>query len=203
MGKLSACSIFIGHDFTFGKGRLGTIDDLRKLGKAKGVEVTAIDAVIIKGVLVSSTQIRSLIRSGKMAMAKKLMGRPFKISGKVVSGTGVGQKIGFPTANLELPELIIPARGVYPCWVRWKDNKYRGAVNIGIGPTFEKAEIKRTIEVHILDFTGDLYGQDIEIQFDRDRIRHEIKFTSVEDLKKQILQDIKTIEAFDTMGKTL
>jgi riboflavin kinase/FMN adenylyltransferase len=138
-----------------------------------------------------------------MAMAARLLGRPFKFCGKVVKGTGIGKTIGFPTANLELPDLVIPARGVYPCKVLVRGKRYRGAVNIGIGPTFEKAEIRKTIEIHLVNFDGDLYGQDIEIEFDADRIRHEIKFSSVEDLKKQILQDLKTIEEFDRSGKTI
>ena len=149
--------------------------------------------------LVSSTKIREYIKEGKIENAAKLLGYQPRISGKVIQGNKIGRKIGFPTANVEWDkELLIPGNGVYAVKVMVDERSYFGVLNIGNKPTVSQKPVL-TMEVNILNFSGDLYQKEIEIIF-YEKIRNEIKFNSLEHLKNQIAQDIqKSIGIFSAL----
>lgn len=181
--------LVIGPDFTLGRNREGNSQTLSQLGQEMDFSLTVVEAVKIDGEVVSSTAIREALAKGDMSRVFKLAGRPFGLEGRVVSGTGRGLKLGFPTANLEInPEQAIPADGVYATWAYLDDKSYKSMTNIGTRPTFDSDE--HTIEVHLLDYNGDLFGQKLRIGFIK-RLRDEKQFDSTEALKKQILEDIR------------
>lgn len=188
--KLGAVQLIVGRDFAFGKGRSGNTALLRQLGRRMGFTVTAIPPVSVEGILVSSTTIRQMLLKGDISTANRLLGYPFVLEGTVVPGKGIGMSFGFPTANiLPPPQIIIPASGVYRASVVLEGQTYAGAVNIGTKPTVGGPH---TIEIHILDFTGSLYGQNIEIAFHQ-RLRDEVRFPTTEALKAQIAKDVEQI----------
>lgn len=182
--------LLVGYDFALGKGREGDSDHLQKIGRDLGYAVRVIPPYKVDGDLVSSSRIRGLIREGEIRSANKLLGREFSIRGKVVKGENRGKSLGFATCNLDLhPEVVDIKRGVYASR-GIVDGKYWPAVtNIGFRPTFGDDLTGPRIEAHLLDFSGDLYGQDVELFF-IDRLRDEIKFSQVEDLVAQIDQDV-------------
>ena len=180
--------IVVGADWKFGKGRGGNVELLKRLG---GFEVDGIAAVAIDGEVISSTAIRLAVARGDLAFAEKALGRPYAILGKVVPGQKMGQKLGFPTANIAAAGLQLPPDGVYSVRVRIGENVYRGIANLGIRPTVSH-DSKRVLEVHLFDFDGDLYGMDIEVEFLR-FVRGERKFDSLDDLRAQIERDIAAV----------
>lgn len=185
--SLSAKTVIVGHDFTFGKGKEGTINSLRDFGRKFGFSVEIVEAVKIKGEVVSSTKIRELIRKGEVRRAKSFLGRFYSIRGKVVKGHSRGKTLGFPTANIEFHGELSPKDGVYAVKVLTDAGYMQGIVNIGLKPTFGDEE--RSIEVHIFDFNEDLYNKEITVFF-VDRIRGESAFKDPVELKKQIGRDI-------------
>jgi riboflavin kinase / FMN adenylyltransferase len=194
---LGARVVVLGHNCRFGKNREGGADFLLARPEAFDFRTIHAEEVRLGSDIVSSTNIRAAIAEGDLSRAARMLGRPFALFGEVVPGFGRGRSIGFPTANLDASQQIRPPRGVYGAEVRFPDGSRRGAlVNIGIKPTFEDgAEAEETVEVHVLDFEGDLYGQDLELVF-LNHIRSERRFSGAEALRTQIRADRDVFEAF-------
>jgi len=183
--------LWIGHDFALGYQREGNADFLTEFGRTHGFAVHVADPLTNDGEIISSSNIRAALREGDVAHAAKLLGRPFRLSGKVVPGDGRGKTIGIPTANLDVwQDHAIPANGVYACRAWVGHLPLRAAVNIGTRPTVTDAT-RRTVEAHLLDFDKDLYGLNIVLDF-FDRLRDEQKFASVPALVAQIRSDVAT-----------
>jgi len=185
--KIGVKEVFVGYDFSFGRGRMGNIDQLKELGTDFGFHVHILPEIRIEGQEVNSTRIRRLVEEGDVEQAERLLGRHYSIAGKVVSGYKTGKGIGFPTANLRTPYELIPDTGVYAVWVGRGSSTMGGVVNIGFNPTFHRNQL--SVEVHIFDFYEEIYGQKIEIQF-VGRLRDERKFNSAEELVDQIKMDV-------------
>ncbi len=186
-----ATEVCVGLDFSFGKGKAGTAGYLKELGEELGFRVHLIPACKKRGAIVSSSRIRRLIMEGEVQKAATLLGRPFAIKGRVVRGRNIGREIGFPTANIRPEGEIIPADGVYAAFAEAGKARYRAVINIGKAPTFGCRE--RSVEVHMLGFTGSIYGKRLRVEFVK-RLRGEKAFASCEALKRQIGRDIKRAE---------
>ena len=194
--KLNAKHIVIGYDHKFGKNRDGDLTKLKELGEKYNFEVTPVGAVEIDGEVISSSKIRNLLAEGDINKAAEFLGRNYSITGRVVRGYGRGRTLGIPTANLvcEGELKMLPKSGVYVILSKLPEKKFFGILNIGFRPTFgDEKDI--SVEAHFFNFTGDLYGQEIEIEF-LERIRDEMKFKTVEELKNRIESDRKTAEKF-------
>lgn len=190
MNHLGFKQLLVGYDFALGKGREGNVPFLELLGKEFGFSVQVVDPVMSGGKIVSSSLIRNLISEGAVSEANKLLGRLYPVQGIVVHGDGRGKRIGIPTANLDTgDEKLIPAAGVYTCITQIQEKYLPAAVNVGTRPTFESSDMLSHVEAYILDFSGDLYGQEIKLEF-IERLRGEIKYQSVEELLNQIYADI-------------
>ncbi|MBW2063411.1 MAG: bifunctional riboflavin kinase/FAD synthetase [Deltaproteobacteria bacterium] len=188
--KIGIKEIIVGYDYTFGYGRQGDIALLREMGRRLGFTVHVVPPVYVSDKLVSSTSIRKLIQEGRVAEAEVFLGRYYQICGTVIKGAGRGAKLlGIPTANLKLIDELIPKRGVYAVTVLLEDGVYDGVTNIGYNPTFGGRN-PLSVETYLLDFSGDLLGKTIRINFIH-RLRDERTFESVEDLAEQIEKDIK------------
>jgi riboflavin kinase/FMN adenylyltransferase len=180
--------LVIGPDFTLGRSREGNVIALRKLGEQMGFTVTVVPPVRINGEMVSSTAIREALAGGDLEKVHRLIGRPFSLHGKVVRGESRGAKLDYPTANLEIePEQALPAEGVYATWAYVGGRAYESVTNIGRRPTFGGE--KSVVEVYILGYRGNLYGQVLKIDI-MERLRSEKQFSSVEALKQQIAEDV-------------
>ncbi len=186
--RLSARLVAVGSDFRFGRDRKGDIELLVTAGRAAGFEVQTVSLVeAADGEVVSSSRIRGLLASGELDDANRLLGRRFELRGPVIHGDGRGRQIGFPTANLHIPDrLAVPAYGVYAVWATWEGREAPAVVNIGVRPTF--GENRRMVEAHLIDFDEDLYGIDLSLRFVR-RLRDERRFDSVDALVLQITVD--------------
>jgi riboflavin kinase/FMN adenylyltransferase len=191
--------LVIGPDFALGKNREGNTDVLRNLSEETGFSLTVVPPLKIDGEVVSSTAIRQALAEGDMKQAQKLMGRPFRLHGRVARGDKRGAELGFPTANLETgAEQALPADGVYTSRAFINARAYPAMTNIGFQPTF--GGDKRLVEVYLLDYRGDLYGRELAVEI-IERLRGEIKFDSPEELKKQIAEDVKRGKAtLETRG---
>ncbi len=184
--------IIVGYDYSFGYKRAGNIDLLKKLGKQYGFKVHVIEQIFLDNMPVSSTNIRNFVREGKLAEARVLLGRDYEVCGKVVKGKNRGGRLlGIPTANLELIDELTPKPGVYVVKVLIDDKRFSGVTNIGYNPTFGNNAF--SVETHILNFSGDLVGKTIRVCF-IERLREERTFRSIEELSKQIRQDILVAE---------
>lgn len=185
---LNTRELIVGYDYSFGKGRRGNFELLSELGKTHGFTTERLDPVIIDGAVVSSTRIRDLIKAGDVWKVRPLLGWFYTVRGQIVRGHNRGGKLlGFPTANFKLENELAPRNGVYACWVRMNGESLPAVCNIGLNPTFGDKEI--SVEAHILDFEGDLYGQELRLAFVQ-RIRGERKFASLDELKARIGEDI-------------
>jgi riboflavin kinase / FMN adenylyltransferase len=182
-------SICVGSSFTFGHKRSGNVPLLERMGTELGFVTHGLAALSLDGQVVSSTRIRDAIRSGQLDAATQMLGRGYSLSGKVVLGDQLGRKLGFPTANLDVTGLVTPPTAVYAVHAQVLGRNYRGAANIGYRPTLQNPTPQLRVEVHLLDFDGDLYGQEMELTF-VSKIRDEQKFPSLETLKEQIQKDI-------------
>jgi riboflavin kinase/FMN adenylyltransferase len=181
--------IIVGYDHRFGRGRKGDYQLLETLGDRYGYQVNEIPAHIQDSLAISSTRIRTLLREGQVAQANQLLGYAYRFSGEVVSGAQRGRTIGFPTANLRLTEKekLIPADGVYAVCMTLPDgSRHSGMMNIGYRPTV--SGVDRTIEVHLLDFSGDLYGKKVRVDCHY-HLRGEQRFPSLDALKQQLEKD--------------
>lgn len=188
-GTFQPTLILIGHDYTFGKGKEGKPEYLRTEGRACGFDVEVMAAVEMEGGIVSSTRVRNAILEGDVSLASRLLGRPYSLRGHVVTGDRRGTDIGFPTANIDPEKILVPGRGVYAALVEMEGKRYKAAVNIGCNPTFTE-EKRITVEAHILDFKGKLYGRKLLLSF-IERIRDEKKFDGPGPLIEQIRRDVE------------
>lgn len=183
-------ALVVGHGFALGRGRTGNVGRLRAIGRTHGFEVEEVPLVEVDGALVSSTRIRELLWTGRVAEAARLLGRPYSLIGTVVTGDGRGRRLGFPTANLRLhEEKMLPNDGIYAVRARIEaDGTWRaGAMSIGVRPTFEGQV--RTVEVHLLDWSGELVGRELEVEL-VDWLRPELKFESPEALIAAMREDV-------------
>jgi len=178
----------VGSQWSFGKGGEGTVDRLRELGSEWSFEVLQIDPVEVAGIPISSTRIRSAVAAGNFTEAEACLGRPFRLSGKVVSGAGVGSTIGFPTANLDVTGMQLPPNGVYAVKVLREGSILQGVCNIGLRPTVDASATRPVVEVHLFDLSADLVGEDLVAGI-REIPAPEQKFCGLEELKAQIAQD--------------
>ena len=192
--------LVVGYDFALGRSREGSIEALQVLGQDMNFSVTVIPPIEINGEVVSSTAIRNALARGDMKRVHTLLGYFFTLQGRVVAGAGRGVGLGFPTANLAVnSEQALPADGVYATWAYIDDRAYPSVTNIGWCPTFGGS--KCTVEVYVLDYRGDLYGQEMKIDI-IERLRGEQKFTTAEELKRQIAEDVKQGRAiFECQGR--
>ncbi len=192
--KIGVYKLVIGYDHHFGKNREGDISGLMKMGNKYNFTVEEVPARFIHNIAVSSTQIRNALRLGEVKLASDLLGYEYSIQGTVVPGKKLGRDIGFPTANIELQDeyKLISAVGVYACRIEVEGVMYKGMGNIGYRPTVDHGDL--TIEVHIFDFSTEIYDQTITIYF-VERIRDEIKFRNLEALRQQLMKDKKWVES--------
>ena len=195
VSKLSVRSLVIGYDHHFGRNREGDYKVLEEYGGIYEFELEEISPQVLGDVKVSSTKIRAALDAGDIALANEYLQSPFMLGGYVVSGDQLGRTIGFPTANIRLssPNKIIPSNGVYAVKVHLDEHLYHGMMNIGVRPTVKESE--RTIEVHLIGYSGDLYGRMIGIEMHH-RLRNEMKFGSVDQLRDQIIKDKHEALAF-------
>ncbi|MEP6664673.1 MAG: bifunctional riboflavin kinase/FAD synthetase [Verrucomicrobiota bacterium] len=182
-------SICVGSSFTFGHKRQGNVELLKTLGAELNFIVHGLAAVSLDGDRVSSTRIRDAIRAGNLDAASQMLGRNYSLAGKIIEGDKVGRQMGFPTANLEINGLVLPPNGVYAAHAEVSGKTFRAAVNIGFRPTVKDAALQLHVEAHLLDFSGELYSQEMELTF-VEKLRDEQKFPSLDALKQQIAQDI-------------
>ncbi|MEW6305698.1 MAG: bifunctional riboflavin kinase/FAD synthetase, partial [Verrucomicrobiota bacterium] len=178
-------SLCVGGNFVFGHKRSGNVALLKSLGQELKFTVHGLAAVSLDGKVVSSTRIREAIRAGQLDVASQMLGRTYSLAGTVVRGDQLGRKLGFPTANIDTAGLVLPPNGVYAVHATAGRETRRAVVNIGVRPTLASPEPRLQVEVHLLDFNGDLYGQELEITI-VDKIRDEERFASAEALKAQI-----------------
>jgi len=181
--------ICVGHEWSFGKNRRGNLELLKKLGAKFDFNVVGILPVTVKGELVSSTTIRRAVEAGDLTRATGMLGRDYTILGTVIRGDDLGKKIGFPTANLSAHNEQFPPNGVYFAQATLDGEVYPGVINLGYRPTVS-SEKERVLEIHLLDFDRDIYGNDLEVCFVR-YLRPEKKFESVEALARQIETDVQ------------
>ena len=186
--KLRMSYMIIGYDHKFGKNRGAGIDELKYWGERLQFQVEEISAKDIEEVAVSSTKIRNHLLEGSVEKANSFLGHAFYITGVVVRGEGIGRDLGFPTANIEVPQSykLIPAIGVYAVRVKFDGDIYNGMLSIGFNPTFPNRS--KSIEVNIFNFNEDIYGETIEVFFIK-WMRDELKFSSVDDLTEQLIKD--------------
>ena len=185
-------SICVGADFVFGHKRSGNVELLKKLGAELHFTVHGVSAVSLDGQPVSSTRIREAIRAGDFDAASQMLGRAYSFAGKIVHGDQLGHKLGFPTANLDTTGLLLPPNGVYAARATVVGKSFRAVLNIGHRPTVNQPVPQLRVEVHLLDFSGDIYGQEMEVTFAA-KLRDERKFATLDELKAQIARD--TMEA--------
>jgi riboflavin kinase/FMN adenylyltransferase len=184
--------LWCGDDFALGHQRQGDVTFLRAEGEKRGFTVNIVQPSLIDGEVISSTRIRQSLRDGAVEQVTRFLGHPFRLPGEVVEGAKRGRTIGIPTANLAVwEERAIPAVGVYACRAQTASGAYQAVVNVGFRPTFNSTEPKLTIEAHLLDFSGDLYGSTVTLEFIA-RLRSEMKFSGIEALVAQIKSDIET-----------
>jgi len=195
--------LVVGEDFALGRGRSGNLPRLRAIGEAGGFAVDAVPLCVIDGGVVSTTRIRALLETGRVREAARLLGRRYGLTGHVVHGDALGRELGFPTANLRLhDEKCVPGFGIYAVWARiggepeWRP----GAMSIGVRPTLGGQ--LRTLEVHLIDFAGELYGRELEVAFE-DWLRPELRFESREALVEAIRSDVEAARALLSSAVTV
>lgn len=197
---LNVVHVTAGFDFSFGNFGKGNMETMEQCSEGL-FSVTTIPKQEDGEEKISSTRIRSLLKEGDVEQVCRLLGRPFQIVGTVVNGDKRGRTIGFPTANVE-PEIgtFVPGRGVYAVRIQVQEKLYDGVCNIGFKPTFNNPDAKKlTVEVYIFDFSKDIYGEEVRVEWHR-RIRNEQKFSGIEELKAQIQRDKETaIQFFETL----
>ena len=193
--KLNVKHIIIGHDHVFGKNKSGNFELLQKLSKELDFVVQQLDAVKEGEFNISSTKIRNYLANGNIIGANKMLGYHYSVSGKVIDGKKLGRTIGYPTANIEVDELkLLPKKGAYIVEVYVKNKFYKGMLSIGTNPTVNGDKL--TVEVYILDFNEDIYGDEITVKF-RDFLHEEIKFESLQKLIERLDEDKKLTENFE------
>jgi riboflavin kinase/FMN adenylyltransferase len=179
--------VIAGHDFAFGKDRTGTIDFLKAWGKNNSAAVHVVEPLKLDGEIVSSRSIRELIAQGRVSEARRRLGRPFYLRSEVGHGAGRGKTIGVPTMNFTSIQQVVPKLGVYATRTLWEGKFLTSVTNVGVNPTFGGDRLK--VETHVLDRHLDARGKTVQVEF-IERLRDERKFPGIEDLKKQIKDDI-------------
>jgi riboflavin kinase/FMN adenylyltransferase len=187
-------SICVGAAFTFGHRRSGHVNLLKTLSAELNFAVHGLTAVTLHGHVVSSTRIRETIRAGRLTDTTEMLGRPYALAGRIVTGDRLGRQLGFPTANLDPTGLCLPPSGVYAGRTRIQDRIYAVALNLGHRPTLASPTPALRVEAHVLDYQGDLYGQELEIELG-DHLRPEIKFSTPAELSAQIARDLQSVRA--------
>jgi riboflavin kinase / FMN adenylyltransferase len=187
-------SLCVGANFVFGHKRSGNVALLGKLGQELRFTVHGMAAVSLGGRVVSSTRIRETVRAGELDPAGQMLGRAYSLAGTVIHGDRVGHQLGFPTANLDVSGRVLPPNGVYPARAMVAGQAHHAVVNIGTRPTVPGAEPQIRVEAHLLDFSGEIYGEELELTF-LDKLREERKFASLAELKEQIGRDIEQARA--------
>jgi riboflavin kinase/FMN adenylyltransferase len=194
VSPLRAEMIVVGHDARFGHGARGDERLLRALGGSLGLAVEVVDAVQFGGAPVSSTRVREALRAGDLSLVRQLLGRSYSVEGTVVVGDGRGRALGFPTANVEVGEdQQLPPTGIYAAEVVIGERAHGAAVSLGLRPTFGAGRL--VLEAHVLDFAGDLYGQEVEVVF-LWKIREERRFETVDALTAEMRRDVAATRAF-------
>ncbi len=191
--RLPLSAVHVGENFRFGHGRAGDLALLRKIGATRGFEVVGVAPVILGQEVVSSSAIRKAVEEGDVERARRMLGRPFAVSGEVVRGEGRGRTLEFPTANVDVENEMVPRRGVYVTEAVVLALRLPSVTNVGIRPTFGGSEM--TVETHLIDFEDDLYGERMEVRF-LARIRDEQRFTGASELADQIARDRAAAVAF-------
>ncbi len=182
-------SICVGADFVFGHKRSGNVALLKILGEELQFTVHGMAEVSLDGKVVSSTRIREALRAGDFDAASQMLGRAYSLAGTVMHGDQLGHQLGFPTANLDTTGLLLPPNGVYAAHASVAKKSFRAVLNIGHRPTVNQPTPQLRVEVHLLDFTSEIYGQEMEVTF-AGKLRDEQKFASLDELKAQIARDI-------------
>jgi len=186
-GRLHGLSV--SRKFRFGYQRQGNVTLLKQYGKQFGFAVREAKVVIFAGEPISSTRIRAAIQAGRLQEASLMLGWPYAIAARIVPGDKLGQQLGFPTANLDIRGLILPPNGVYAARVRLAGAEHLAVLNIGCRPTVAKATDEKRLEVHLLDWSGNLYGTELEVAFAA-KLREEMAFASLAELQQQIARDV-------------
>ncbi|HUQ33809.1 MAG TPA: bifunctional riboflavin kinase/FAD synthetase [Pyrinomonadaceae bacterium] len=186
--RLQAVEVYLGRGFAFGRNREGNIELLRRVSERLGFRADEVPEVQLRGQRISSSRIRELLAEGRVNLARRMLGRPYGVEGRVVRGMERGRTIGFPTANLRPENRVIPRRGVYITATLIEGAWRRSITNIGTRPTFENDGAASSIETYVMNWTGDLYGDVVRVRF-LHRLRGEQKFASIEELKRQIAHD--------------
>ncbi len=197
--KLRMRRLVVGPDFAMGRDRDGTLETLPAIGESVGFSFKSVDLMTDSAGVVKSTTIRNSVIEGDVSRAARMLGRNFSVSGVVGHGLERGRELGFPTANLEVgADMIFPGDGIYAAWARLETGTYMAATSIGTRPTFDDGE-NRTIEAYLLDFSADIYGQRLRLEFVR-RLRGEEKFDTVEALLERMDEDVRRTRA--VLGKS-
>jgi riboflavin kinase / FMN adenylyltransferase len=191
--KLGVRYLVVGDDFRFGKGREGDFPLLQQAGRRHGFEVVSTQSFQLARQRVSSTLVREALSAGRLAEVELMLGRPYAITGRVAHGDKLGRTIGFPTANLALKRRVSPVGGVFAVEVVCSGNLFPGVANVGVRPTLSGSQAR--LEVHLFDFSGDLYGQQVKVLL-RHKLREEQKFASFSALKEQIERDAQAARAW-------
>jgi riboflavin kinase/FMN adenylyltransferase len=191
-GRLGARAMVEGANFTFGRERGGTVELLRRFCEQAGVLLDVVEPLIVHGQVVSSSRIRALVAEGRVEEAARLLTQPHCIRGAVVHGAGRGRQLGFPTANIDGVDTLLPAEGIYAGRASVDGASWPAAVSLGPNPTFDEGRLK--IEAYLLDFEGDLYGRHVQLEF-LARLRDVARFRSVDELLAQMNRDVAAARA--------
>ena len=192
--ELGMKGLVVGPDFALGHRRQGDVATLREMGRTAGFWVETVDNFLLDGAPVKSSVIRELLAQGQVEKAKRMLDRPFSLTGEVESGDRRGRDLGFPTANLATDgTMAVPGDGIYATWATVDGVRHQGATSIGVRPTFG-GEGDRRVETYLLDFSGDLYGKRMTLEFEQ-RLRGELAFSSVDALVEQMKQDVEQSRA--------
>lgn len=187
--RLGTKALVEGPNFYFGRDRRGDIDVLRRFAADADIELEVVEPIMVGGQYVSSSRVRQLLSEGKVDDAFHMLTHPYRIRGMVTHGASRGAKIGFPTANIDAIDTLLPAPGVYAGTARVNERPYAAAINLGPNPTFGENVLK--VEVHLIDFQDALYGEPLEVDFLK-RLRDVVRFESVEELKAQLARDVES-----------
>ena len=192
--RLHAKEVYLGTGFAFGHNREGNIDRLRRVSNELGFVADEVPEVCLRGRRVSSSRIRELLQSGRVNLARRMLGRPYGVEGRVIRGAERGVKLGFPTANIQPHNRVIPRGGVYVTAALIDKQWRRSVTNIGTRPTFDDGS-ETSVETHVLNWSGDLYGDVVRVRF-LHRLRDEKKFGSIEELRSQIEYDVSSAQSY-------
>ncbi|HEV7843183.1 MAG TPA: bifunctional riboflavin kinase/FAD synthetase, partial [Pyrinomonadaceae bacterium] len=192
--RLQAREVYLGRGFAFGRGREGNIELLKEVSLKLGFHAEEVPEVRLRGQRISSSAIRRLLAEGRVNLARRMLGRPYGVEGRVVHGEERGRRLGFPTANLRPQNRVIPRNGVYVTATLIEGAWRRSVTNVGTRPTFA-TDVESSVESYVINWSGDLYGDVVRVRF-LQRLRDERKFASIEELKRQIDLDRRRAESY-------